>query len=234
VTRVDIWIDPACPWCWITSRWLVEVRDRRPLDVRWRAISLRLKNDSDLPVLLFTHGLLRTLLAVRTAVGNGAAERFYAAAGNRIHVDGVPSFPVEDALLAAGLDPGFAAAFDDPAWDEAIAADTAAALELAGDDVGTPIVAVDVDRTGSAYFGPVVSPCPTAEEALALWDAFVGLVAVPGFNELKRSRRTKVEPTSVPAVQLSRRWPEDAGLGNELSNVASGFTGCLPQLPNDV
>ena len=53
-----------------------------------------------------------------------------------------------------------------------------------GDDVGTPVVAVD----GVAFFGPVVSPAPKGEAAGRLWDGCVLVAGTQGFFELKRSR----------------------------------------------
>ena len=42
--RIDFWFDPACPWCWRTSRWLLDVAPHRNLDIRWHSISLLEKN----------------------------------------------------------------------------------------------------------------------------------------------------------------------------------------------
>jgi hypothetical protein len=50
--------------------------------------------------------------------------------------------------------------------------------------VGTPIVSVN----GVAFFGPVISPAPSGEQALALWDGVVAVAGYDGFFELKRSR----------------------------------------------
>ncbi|WP_446215814.1 DsbA family protein [Micromonospora sp. IBHARD004] len=37
--------DPACPWTWRTSRWLVAVAGARGLRVEWRAFSLAILNE---------------------------------------------------------------------------------------------------------------------------------------------------------------------------------------------
>ena len=42
--RVDLFVDPACWWSWLTSRWLVEVAPKRGLEVRWRPYSLLLRD----------------------------------------------------------------------------------------------------------------------------------------------------------------------------------------------
>ena len=58
------------------------------------------------------------------------------------------------------------------------------AIDLVGDEVGTPVVAVN----GVAFFGPVVSPAPKGEAAGRLWDGCVLVGGTEGFFELKRSR----------------------------------------------
>ncbi|MDQ1538905.1 MAG: hypothetical protein QOE58_3298, partial [Actinomycetota bacterium] len=51
-------------------------------------------------------------------------------------------------------------------------------------DVGTPVVSA----ANVAFFGPVVSPAPTGEDAGRLWDGCLLVAATPGFFELKRTR----------------------------------------------
>lgn len=189
--QIDFYFDPLCPWCWITSRWITEVADHRDLDLTWRSFSLALKNDADGSKSYRRSeewGLrgLRVIEAVRRDLGDGAVGRVYAEMGARKHNDGIDFPDHADVLSALGIDRTLAEAADDDAWNTVIEASMDAALELAGDDVGVPTIVYE-GRT--AFFGPVISPAPTGEAALRLWDSLVTLATTTdGFFELKRTR----------------------------------------------
>ena len=119
--------------------------------------------------------------------------------GKRIHHEGDRSFDPAVAVAAAGFDVSHAGAFDDPAWDDEIERRMAVGLELAGTDIGTPIMAFD-DPGGDkvAIFGPVLTRVPSREESLEVWDAVVTLTTTPGFWELKRTRTERPEFGAPP------------------------------------
>ena len=74
-----------------------------------------------------------------------------------------------------------------------------AALDLTGEDVGTPLIAFDdTDGERVGLFGPVMSNVPTGDAAVEAWDAFVTLARTPGFWETKRSRSENPNLDSVP------------------------------------
>jgi len=203
--NIDFWIDPACPFCWATARWAVdEVQPHRDLDITWQPISLLFKNELDpessyYEQAWFTHRLLRVMESVRVAEGNQAVFELYWELGARIHHDENLDFTAEDALTAVGLDASHAAAFDDESWDAVIRTKMDVGLELAGNDVGTPIIAFEnSDGVRAGYFGPVISRIPSTEKSIAMWDALVAMMDIDSFFELKRTRTEGPQPGDRP------------------------------------
>ncbi len=184
----------------MTARWVVdEVAPNRDLNITWQPISLLFKNeppqDSDYygPV-AFTHGLLRVMESVRKADGDDAVFPLYWEYGRRIHHDRNREFTATEALEAVGYDTSHATAFDDESWDAEIRSRMDVGIELAGNDIGTPIIAFDNDDGEKvALFGPVITRVPPTDQALKLWDGFMAVATVPGFWELKRTRTEKPE-----------------------------------------
>lgn len=147
----------------------------------------------------FTHRLMRVMESARAAGGNEAVFDLYWEFGRRIHHDGDRGFDPADALVAVGMDTAHSAAFGDDSWDAEIRTRMDAGLALCGNDVGTPIIAID-DRSGvrQAYFGPVITRVPPPEDSLAMWDALVTMMNINGFWELKRTRTERPEFGSRP------------------------------------
>ncbi len=192
--RIDYWFDPVCPWCWMTSRWIIEVAPHRELAIHWRSISLKLKNadNPDHPyagLYNSSHRLLRVVEAVRSAKGDDPIGDLYTEFGTRIHEQQNLDFDPAEALDAVGLDPSFANAADDISWDAAIQLQTDAGLALTGNDVGTPLIGFD-DPQGDpvGFFGPVISRPLERQASLRLWDSVHAAATTPGFWELKRTR----------------------------------------------
>lgn len=194
-TSVQFFFDPSCPWTWMTSRWLTEVAESRDdVDVRWRPFSLKLKaGENGMPeryaqMANASHRALRVMEAVREGEGDDALGGYYTELGRRIHHDGDnPLTDLEGVVATCGLDAGYLDAADDEKWDAVIRASMAEALGAAGDDVGSPILMLSADQP-IAYFGPIVSPAPTGQAALDLWDRISGMADQPSFYELKRAR----------------------------------------------
>ncbi len=196
--KIDFWFDPICPWCWVTSRWITSIADERDLDITWRSISLKLKNeitDEGHPFFgpaSFTHGLLRVTEAMRAGGDEALIGAAYREWGRRIHQNGERDpFDVAESLTAAGVDPAYAAAAGDDQWEAAVVAELDEGIGLVGADVGTPIIAVTFDDgRREAFFGPVITSVPEGDMALQLWDGLVALMEVPQLYELKRTRTT--------------------------------------------
>ena len=46
---VEFFLDPVCPWCWLTSRWVTNVQAEKDYAVAWRFISLYVLNEDKEP-----------------------------------------------------------------------------------------------------------------------------------------------------------------------------------------
>jgi hypothetical protein len=189
----DLWVDPLCPWAWMTSRWLLEVEKLRPIDVRFHVMSLSVLNEGreELPerykeMLGRGWGPVRVLIAAQQKHGDEVVRPLYEALGTRRHL-GKEDFSretIEAALTEAGLPTSLADAADTDAYDEALKQSHHAGMDQVGMDVGTPVIST----AGVAFFGPVVSPAPKGEAAAKLWDGVVLVAGTDGFFELKRTR----------------------------------------------
>lgn len=204
--QVEFWFDPVCPFCWMTSRWLVSVAPERDLDITWRSISLLFKNQmgEDHPFYARasrTRDLLRVVEAVRAAGHGDRIGALYTEFGRHIHMRQNPGFDEAAVLASLGLDAGLASAAQDESWDDAIRSSMDDGLALTGNDVGTPLIAVTGKRGRVGLFGPVITEYPDHDDALDLWDGFVKMVDTNGFFELKRTR------TSMP------NFPDESVLG---------------------
>jgi hypothetical protein len=193
----DMWFDPACPWAWITSRWLLEVQKVRPVDVRFHVMSLSVLNEGrEMPeryqdLMARAWGPVRVCVAAEEKYGSDALGPLYTALGTRIHLGkeemGRPLY--EGALADAGLSPELADAAESTAYDEALRRSHEAGMKPVGMDVGTPVIhAPGPDGRQIAFFGPVVTPAPRGEAAGRLWDGVLLVAGTEGFYEIKRTR----------------------------------------------
>ncbi|MEU6119522.1 DsbA family protein [Streptomyces sp. NPDC047117] len=215
-TPADFWFDPLCPWAWLTSRWMLEVEKVRPVEVRWHVMSLAVLNEDkldDLPEkyqeMMRTEAWapVRVCIAAEEKYGSEVLARLYTALGTRFHNQGLPRNreTILAALEDAGLPAELADAADTDAHDERLRASHKEGIDLVGQEVGTPVIAVpgpessvsEANSSGGggratggqiAFFGPVVTPHPKGEEAAKLWDGTLMVASIPGFYEIKRTR----------------------------------------------
>jgi len=195
-TRVDLFVDPVCPFAWIAYRWLLDVREQRDLELHVRPMSLAVLNEED-PVdpergLESAWRPARVGAAIIERLGEDAFTQFVTAFGTRYHVQGERG---RDEVLRATLvdlgAEGLYPAADTTERDDEVRRRHREGMDPVGLDVGTPVLHVD----GVAFFGPVFEAVPRGQEALDAFDGALLLARSPHFVELKRTRSGDVDPS---------------------------------------
>src|SRR4029077_5185721 len=94
MTDVEVFVDPSCPWAWITCQWLREVAPQRELDVTWRSYCMEIRDDYDVAPTVdparrdtviaahaLSHRMLRIFEAARNRGGEPAVDALFRAWG---------------------------------------------------------------------------------------------------------------------------------------------------------
>ncbi len=193
---VDLWFDPSCPFAWVTSRWLLEVEQVRPIQPRWRQMSLYFLNEEkDVPADYLERaakamGSVRVIAAAAAKHGEHVIGELYTGLGTRLHNQGLSKQPehlrevIEGALDDAGLERSLADAMHSEEYDATIRASHDEGIGLVGQEVGTPIIRVG----DNAFFGPVITKILRGDDAGKLWDGVLAVTQYDDFFELKRTR----------------------------------------------
>jgi 2-hydroxychromene-2-carboxylate isomerase len=195
--QITFAFDPMCPWAYQTSVWIRNVRELVDVDITWGFFSLEEVNRVEGKrhpwerPWSFGFGQMRVGALIRRELGNDALDRWYATVGRAFFFDGVKTHTPEqhaEVIAAAGFDPAFV---------ERAIADESTLTEVRDEHLdlverygahGVPTIVFAA--TDYAVFGPVVSPAPEGDEAVALWELVKGMQRFPHLYEVRHPKTT--------------------------------------------
>ena len=192
-TEVDFHFDVMCPWAYQTSLWMRDVRDQLGLVVNWRFFSLeevnRVEGKKHPWERDWSYGWsMMRIGAVLRRESMDLVDRWYAAAGRALHVDGNrPHHPdvARHLLETIGADPGIVdRSVADPSTHDEIKADHQRVIDAGGFGVPTLFF-----PDGQCLFGPVLLSPPRGEAAVRLWQSVTAWTEFPQLYELQRPKR---------------------------------------------
>lgn len=190
VVDVDLYLDPVCPFSWVTSRWLLDAARETHTPVTLRQMSLAVLNEGkDLEgkpkrMMERSRRLGRLFAAVVSRHGQDAFARLYDALGTQFHLrdDELTTDEVRQLLATCDFDESLCEALDDPAFDDEVKRTHQASQEVLGGPAGSPIIVVD----GRGFHGPVMTRIPGHEDGVRLLDAVLTATRTPEFATLQR------------------------------------------------
>ena len=190
MTSIDLYVDPVCPFAWVTSRWLLDAAATTGRSVILRQMSLAVLNEgrdvapAQRAKLEWSRRVGRVFAAATDKGGPGAFGDLYEALGALVHngAGDVADSLVKEALAATSSSPELVDALDDPAWDDSVRAAHQRSQDALGGSGGSPIIAVD----GRGFFGPVLTGLPARDAGIALLDAVVTAASMSEFAVLQR------------------------------------------------
>lgn len=195
--QLELFVDPVCPWTWLTSRWLESVEAELGLTVRYSVVSLLELNGDDpsnpwIEAMRQGRRLQRVMVRLLAAGDDARVSALYRAAGRATFEGGrtLDAELVRELGEGLGLSDEDIAAADDGRLDAAVVTEHQRAMRLAGPDVGSPILARRGGERG--FYGPIVDRPLAPDEAVRLWHIVEGVLDTPALFEIKRGRA--VEP----------------------------------------
>ncbi len=187
---VDLYLDPICPFSWVTSRWLLDAANQTRTPVTLRQMSLAVLNEGkDLEgkqkrMMERSRRLGRLFAAVASKHGPAAFARLYESLGTQLHVreDEMTADEIKELLGKCGLEESLSEAVDDSAFDDEVKRTHQASQDALGGTAGSPIIAID----GRGFHGPVLTRIPSHEDGVRLLDAILVAAEMPEFATLQR------------------------------------------------
>ncbi|QGG96129.1 DsbA family oxidoreductase [Actinomarinicola tropica] len=212
--QIDFYFDPMCPWAFQTSLWIREVRDRTGLEISWRFFSLeeinRVEGKKHPWEREWSFGWSQMRIgALLRRDGHDVVDRWYEALGRAFHLQGRKTHTPDvhrELLAELGHDPEVLdRALADVSTHDEVRADHDRAVGTYA-AYGVPTIVLPGDH---AVFGPVITPAPTGDEAVRLWDLVRGWADFPHLFELTHPKtqddRRHIAESFDPYLR-SRDW----------------------------